>query len=73
MSFSSFSQQDTLNPKRLKAVIAAEAAVYTGVMTNLYILWYADYESSGFHTLNDNTSWMQMDKVGHSVTSFPFS
>lgn len=70
MSFSSFSQQDTLNPKRLKTVIATEAAAYTGVMTNLYILWYADYESSGFHTLNDNTSWMQMDKVGHSVTSY---
>ncbi len=63
-------QQDTLNPKRLKTVIAVESAGYVGVMVNLYILWYADYESSGFHTLNDNSSWEQMDKVGHSMTSF---
>ncbi len=72
MSFisSSFSQQDTLNPKRLKTVLGLEAAAYTGVMSGLYYLWYKDAPSSGFHTLNDNSSWMQMDKVGHSVTSF---
>lgn len=66
----SYAQQDTLNPKRLKTVIAVEATGYAAITTNLYILWYKDYESSGFHTFNDNSSWMQMDKVGHTVTSY---
>ncbi|MCB0402242.1 MAG: DUF2279 domain-containing protein [Flavobacteriales bacterium] len=39
-------------------------------MSGLYYLWYKDEPSSGFHTLNDNTSWQQMDKVGHGVTSY---
>lgn len=70
ISLNSYSQQDTLNPKRLKTVIAVESVAYAGIMTNLYLLWYADYPSSGFHTLNDNSSWMQMDKVGHTMTSY---
>lgn len=63
-------QQDTLNKNRLKLVIGTEVVGYTGVMTGLYSLWFADYPSSGFHTLNDNSSWQQMDKVGHSMTSY---
>jgi len=63
-------QQDTLNKKRLKLVIGTEVAGYTGVMTGLYSLWFADYPSSGFHSLNDNSSWEQMDKVGHCMTSY---
>ena len=66
----SYSQLDTLNPKRLKTVIALESAAYVGIMTNLYILWYKDYEISGFRTINDNGSWNQMDKVGHTMTSY---
>lgn len=66
----SFSQLDTLNSKRLKTVIVLESAAYIGIMTNLYILWYKDYEISGFRTINDNASWNQMDKVGHTMTSY---
>lgn len=63
-------QLDTLNKKRLTTVLAVEGTGYLGIMSGLYYLWYKDEPSSGFHTLNDNTSWEQMDKVGHSVTSY---
>jgi len=33
-------------------------------------LWYADYERSNFHTLNDNGEWLQMDKLGHVFSSY---
>lgn len=70
ISFNSFSQQDTLNPKRLKAVIAAETIGYTGALIGLHTLWYKDEPSSSFHTFNDNREWLQMDKIGHGVTSY---
>jgi uncharacterized protein YfiM (DUF2279 family) len=69
-SNNAFSQQDSINSKRLKTVIGIEALGYTSVMTGLYYAWYKDYPSTGFHTLNDNSSWLQMDKVGHGVTSY---
>ncbi|MCO6501114.1 MAG: DUF2279 domain-containing protein [Vicingus serpentipes] len=63
-------QQDTLNTKRLKTVIAAETIIYSGAMTSLYQLWYKDVPSSSFHFFNDNQQWNQMDKIGHGVTSY---
>jgi uncharacterized protein YfiM (DUF2279 family) len=66
----SFSQQDSLNPKRLKTVIALETIGYTGAMTGMYSLWYKDVPSSSFHTFNDNKEWLQMDKIGHGMTSY---
>jgi uncharacterized protein YfiM (DUF2279 family) len=66
----SFSQQDTLNPRRLKTVVATEAIIYTGTMVGLHSLWYKDEPSSSFHFFNDNAEWNQMDKVGHGMTSY---
>ena len=70
LGIQSQAQQDTLHPKRLKTVIAAESAIYLGTMTSLYQLWYKDVPSSSFHFFNDNQQWNQMDKVGHGVTSY---
>lgn len=69
-SISSFAQQDSLNTKRLKTVIAAEAIIYSGAMIGLHQLWYKDVASSSFHFFNDNQEWNQMDKIGHGVTSY---
>jgi uncharacterized protein YfiM (DUF2279 family) len=66
----SFSQQDTIHPKRLKMVVAAEAIGYGGSMAGVYGLWYKDVPYSSFHTFNDNAEWLQMDKIGHGVTSY---
>ena len=63
-------QQDTINKNRLKLVVGTEVVGYAGVMTGLYSLWFADYPHSNFHFLNDNSSWKQMDKVGHCMTSY---
>lgn len=69
---SSFSQTDStsFNKKRFATVIATEATLYTGTLVGLQRLWYNDYPQSSFHFFNDNTEWLQMDKVGHVMTSY---
>ncbi len=63
-------QHDTLNKKRLTALIVTESVGYTGAMTGLYSLWYKNEPSSSFHTFNDNAEWLQMDKVGHGMSCY---
>jgi hypothetical protein len=36
-------------------------------------MWYADYPQSKFHFFNDNTEWLQMDKLGHAGTAYYLS
>lgn len=60
-----------LNVKRnVGIVLGTEAALYAGSMTGLYYLWYAGYPQSPFHFYNDNAEWLQMDKAGHSMSSY---
>jgi len=33
-------------------------------------VWYKNYPRVAFQTFNDNTEWLQMDKVGHAMTSY---
>lgn len=61
------------SPKRVKLLAVTGSALYVGSMTGLYALWYKDYPQSSFHFFNDNKEWLQMDKVGHSVTSYYIS
>lgn len=65
-----FQRSDTLNKKRRNAVYITEATGATIALIGLNQLWYADYPRSNFHFLNDNTSWMQMDKMGHAFSSY---
>lgn len=51
-------------------VMGTEAVMYVGSMSGLYFLWYADYDQEAFHFHNDNSNWLQMDKIGHSMTSY---
>lgn len=72
LSISSFAQ-DTLNKTRLKFFVAGNAAVYgTGVIL-INELWYKDYNRTNFHWFNDNDEWLQMDKLGHTYTSYYLS
>ena len=71
----SASSQDTLRDpakvkRDVKIVVGTELALYAVSMTGLYFAWYADYPQSNFHFYNDNGEWMQMDKIGHGVTSY---
>ncbi|MBA6151116.1 DUF2279 domain-containing protein [Gelidibacter maritimus] len=61
---------DTLNTSRRAAVYITEAAVGGLTLLALNQLWYADYERSKFHTINDNNEWLQMDKMGHVFSSY---
>lgn len=61
---------DTLNKPRRNAVIITKTTLGVTTLVGLNQLWYSDYDQSKFHTLNDNGEWMQMDKLGHVLTSY---
>jgi uncharacterized protein YfiM (DUF2279 family) len=65
-----FTPSDTLHKPRRNAVIIAEASIASMTLIGLNELWYADYERSKFHLVNDNDAWLQMDKFGHAFTSY---
>ena len=72
-SLTALSQENdsTRNVKRnVSIVMGTEAALYAGSMSGLYFLWYAGYEQSSFHLLNDNAEWLQMDKAGHATSAY---
>ena len=59
-----------LNKKRRDILLISEATAYTVALVGLNQLWYADYPKSGFHFINDNSEWLQMDKMGHLTSSY---
>jgi hypothetical protein len=61
---------DSLNIKRKNTVFISEAVLASGALIGLNQLWYADYPKSKFHFINDNSDWLQMDKVGHFYSSY---
>ena len=61
---------DSLNKKWQNSVFITEAVLTSGALIGLNQLWYADYPKSDFHFINDNSKWMQMDKVGHLYSSY---
>jgi uncharacterized protein YfiM (DUF2279 family) len=65
-----YKKSDTLNKKRRNAVIISESILAGGALIALNELWYKEYKRSGFHFINDNNQWKQMDKVGHFMTSY---
>jgi hypothetical protein len=64
------SRPDTISKNRLRTTLITSGALYGATMTTLWFLWYADYPHSGFHWINDNSSWLQIDKVGHATTVY---
>ncbi len=42
----------------------------SGSIIGLNALWYKNYPRSRFQTINDNREWLQMDKVGHVMSSY---
>ncbi len=79
IGWSSFAQQginkflkpsDTLNIKRRNAVIITEASLATLTLVGLNTLWYNDFQRSKFHVIDDTNEWLQMDKIGHVMSSY---
>ena len=61
---------DSLNTKRQNSVFISEAVLASVALVGLNELWYADYPKSDFHFINDNSEWLQMDKLGHMYSSY---
>jgi VanZ family protein len=62
--------KNTFSQKRLGVVITTEAILYSGTLSALNELWYKNFTHSSFHFFNDNHEWLQMDKMGHLITSY---
>lgn len=75
---SCFSQtNDTINTLSVKqkvirkSILLGTTGAYTAVsLIGLNQIWYKQYASSKFHFFNDNNEWCQMDKLGHTFTTY---
>ncbi|MCE3227864.1 MAG: hypothetical protein K0S32_2415 [Bacteroidetes bacterium] len=54
-------------------LISSSTAVTLGSLVYLNQAWYSDYNTGKFHYFNDNAEWLQMDKVGHTFTTYQTS
>ncbi len=74
-SFGFNPEKDTnqIRKGRLIGVSTLAGTAYIGGVTGLYFLWYKDYDQSSFHTYNDNKAWLQVDKAGHSFSTYQMS
>ncbi|MGZ3941379.1 MAG: DUF2279 domain-containing protein [Bacteroidia bacterium] len=50
--------------------MTTEGAVASGSLIYLNQEWYKPYASSEFHLFNDDNEWLQMDKCGHTFTTY---
>jgi hypothetical protein len=65
-----FKASTTYNPGRVNGVVITEAAIGTAVTFGLQYLWYKKFPHSSFHFFNDNSEWLNVDKVGHATTAY---
>lgn len=73
MIFSSTPQNDVKEPnyKKRKIILGATSiALTSSSLIYLHEAWYKSYKTSHFHFFNDNDEWLQMDKCGHSWTTY---
>lgn len=59
-----------VNHKRLFTSIGAGTVIGVGSLYALNSAWYSQYDREKFHFFQDGQEWLQMDKVGHSTTSY---
>lgn len=72
--FYSSSQSDTLlNKGKLYWFTGISSVTYSGTMLLLNQAWYKNYSHSNFHFFDDSGEWLQMDKFGHSFSSYYLS
>ena len=64
---------DSLNKKRLSTVMLGQGIFSVGTLFALNQLWYKDYEQSKFHTNDDSSQWLQVDKAGHIYSTYQLS
>jgi Predicted periplasmic lipoprotein (DUF2279) len=71
ISFSLLGQSDTIRPnyKRLHTIFALQSATYIASVYGLSHAWYkSPFQKFSFN--DDSHEWLQIDKIGHTFTSF---
>lgn len=73
----SFSQtrnsEDSVNRKKMGALIITTASVYSATMIGLNEVWYSSFDRQSFAFFNDSKEWLQVDKAGHLYSAFQLS
>ncbi len=64
---------DSLHSKRLRTILIAEGVAYGGLLFGLNELWYKGEARTRFHFFNDNKEWQQVDKAGHTYSTYHLS
>ena len=64
---------DTLQIPRRNTILITQTSIASLTLVGLNQLWYANYPKSKFHTFNDNSEWLQMDKMGHAFSGYQLS
>jgi Predicted periplasmic lipoprotein (DUF2279) len=75
-SNSSWGQVDSLKKERKARtgfILAATGGVWLGTMAVLSSYWYSNDAKTEFHFFNDNSQWLQVDKMGHFYSAFQIS
>ena len=75
LPLAALSQPDSVAPqktlKRRQYIFSGTTAfLTTSSLVYLNQAWYKDYNTGRFHFFNDDTEWLQMDKVGHVFTNY---
>jgi len=74
-NISSTHPEDSIQRKRKNLQIFSSISVgmYGMGLLGMNQLWYQNQSRTSFHFFNDNSQWMQVDKVGHGYTAFYLS
>lgn len=72
-AISSFGQDTIPNPNRLKDIALYGGIGYGTSMLILSQAWYKEQGFDRFKFFNDNAEWKQVDKLGHTFTTYNFS
>lgn len=66
------SGSDSLSVLKKRKWIIGISSEALGSSSLVYLnqAWYQDYSTSKFHWFDDNAEWFQMDKVGHTFTTY---
>lgn len=70
LSQSILSYSDSLNTKKLMTVVGVESVGTIGSLVALNSIWYEQYPKVSFHSFNDNSEWLQLDKAGHVLSAY---
>jgi hypothetical protein len=69
-----YAQNDSINYRLRQTVAGTSTVVAAGVSIGLLNeLWYKNYSRTTIHSFNDNSEWLQVDKVGHAFTTYTLS